>query len=658
MLKEVKMKKIMIMVLAGVVLIAGIVAATYMTNKNKDGSGSAQLTKQASLPTTDDKGVSATPTQKQQGPRLGNTDDAIGYTGDGTVREDVIKTGKDGSYSGLGNGEVAAGLQPIEEFNTIEGYAAKMFGEDRPRSLSLEVSGTIGGTQVSAMASFAGQDSHLKWTASDGTAAEAYVINKAVYHKDGKDWKETGTTSVTADSFVKDFISVLESKNITGFTHYIDTTETSDAPVEGETVLNFKLKMDRADALMTSLNGILTGSDTVSGLTGEIAVTARLDRWGQVESITFSGNGMSIGETTLSDVNYTISFTGFDDIDRIYLPGTEPTPTPTPTPEPTPSESGASTEPADNGSQKGIKKDPAIKGRTVSSGSPKKTSRTGEKYMPDVTLDIDTNSFEMIEGVIMTFAGYDDVLGLRASFSILNMNDTNYKLEVADVCYNADMGGASPVAVDVPAKGNATITVSWPDLASSSRYTEPSRLGFYFIIKNADMKDADGYERYVNVIMGKKEDDDPSSYISLKAGIHKMYARIDYNSFSLTIYVPDDAENGSKSVRLPMTVYNPTDTIYTIEPNNVTTHGKSYGQTSFGISEPRFLFPNTIRTFSAEITDPEVVKTPELVTSKESKTSVTISVYDIHNDKYLWHSSMGATFEDDVSKRTGTNAES
>lgn len=644
------MKKVLIMVLAGAVLIAGIIAATYMTNKNKDNQSNAQPTKQASLPTADDQEQSAKPTQKQQGPRLGNNDDAIGYTGDGTIREDVIKTGKDGSYSGLGNGEAAAGLQPIEEFNTIEGYATKMFGEDRPGSISLEFTGTVGGSQASGMASFAGQDSHLKWTSADGTVTEAYAINKNVYHKDGKDWKETGKTSVTADSFVKDFISVLESKNITGFSHYIDTTETSDAPVEGETVLNFKLKMDRADALMTSLNNILTDSDAAAGITGELAVTARLDRWGQVEFITFSGNGMSIGETALGDINYTISFTGFDDIDRIYLPGTEPTPTPTPEPPtPVPDEGGTGSEPADSTSQKGIKKDPAIKGRTISSNTPKKTSRTGEKYMPDVTLDEDTNSFEMIEGVVMTFAGYDDVLGLRASFSVLNKNDVNYSLEVADVCYNADMGGASPVKVDVPARGTSTITVSWPDIASSSRYTDPSRLGFYFIIKNTDMKDADGYERYVNVIIGKKEDDDPSTYVSLKAGIHKMYARVDYNSFSLTVYVPDESDNGGKSVRLPMTVYNPTDTIYTIEPNNVTTHGKSYGQTSFGISEPRFLFPNTIRTFSAEITDPDVVKTPELVTAKDSKTSVTISVYDIHNDKYLWRSSAGPTFADNSS---------
>ncbi len=308
-------------ILAVVIVIAGVVVATMVNRKNNDEQGDnkpvAELTGNQDPANPATGAQTAQPTRPQV--KLGNDDEAIIYDGPGTERGDGMDTGQGLGYN-LGNPDAGIGLSPIAEYDDIDSYVSVIYGEADPESMEVYVSGQSNGKAVQGFIELSGNDSHIRRGDRD-----VYIIAGKGYVKDGTDYNETeGLKPVTANDFIKMFKDAFSNGNVKDFKHRIESDEKSDAPVNGETVLNFTIDAEKTRPLTDVLNGALYGTAAEDGLTGNIEVEMRLDRWGCVTEITLKDKDLSLGSEKIELGGYKITFSSFDAIPAIYLPGTEP----------------------------------------------------------------------------------------------------------------------------------------------------------------------------------------------------------------------------------------------------------------------------------------------------------------------------------------------
>lgn len=408
--------------------------------------------------------------------KLGNDDDGISYEGPGTVRDEGMAKPGDANYR-LGNQDGAIGLEPIAEFETLTEYSTRMFGGGIPDSLTVTAKGT---DTAAALASFDGTNAHLKHTAPDGTVYETYMIRGTLYTGKGKDW-EQGEESAIAEGkeFAKLIMDLFSSPNVSGFTHRIESNEKVEHPIEGETVLNFDINMEKAAGLMEKLCS-MTGEGYAT-LTGTLSMEARLDRWGIIEKITVKSGSLGLGEGTYEAKGYVITFSDIDCSGPIYLPGTEPTKAPTAAPEPTQGVGGGSG---------GSKTSGEPKGNTEGKGKPVKVTDNKTYIYPICELDKDKNTFELADGLTVTYAGTNDDDSSWSEdyvsyFVIRNSSNTDYEVGVSEMsfdtdCFSVSLGTVSTNALIVKAGSQIEHNVYLPSFRRNLNYKDPERTGYLF----------------------------------------------------------------------------------------------------------------------------------------------------------------------------------
>ena len=467
------MKKIL-PALAIILAIAAVVFVMIVQKKLKEEEAENEPQQSVNTGTVTPSGQTAE-TVTRPPVKLGNDDDGIAYEGPGTVRDEGMAKPGDANYR-LGNQDGAIGLEPIAEYETLTEYSTRMFGGEIPNSLTVSAKGT---DTAAALASFDDSNAHLKHTSPDGSIAERYMIKGVLYAGSGTEWEkeETSPSLATGKEFAKQLMDLFSSPNVTGFTHRIDTLEKSEHPIEGETVLNFRMDMEKAAGLMESLC-VMTGGEYAS-LSGTLDMEMRLDRWGIVETVTITAGTMNIGEGTYDAKGYVIRFSDIDCSGPIYLPGTEPTPTPTAEPEPVQGGGGSGGEtPAHEGKQKGD---------TDKKGDPIQT--TGKVYIyPSCELDDKHNTFELADGLTVTYAGSnDDEEGedYGSYFVVRNSSKENYTVGVYEMGFNTDnfsesAGSVSSNALNIAAGKEVTLFVKIIGIRRWTTFTSPERTGYLF----------------------------------------------------------------------------------------------------------------------------------------------------------------------------------